>query len=138
VSRTAARTTAATPQGIGPTRQRVALNPVSGSQPAAAREIREATGWTYDQLRVHLERLVAYAYASSLEAIATGRACGVSSLLEVMSSYGYRPGRNQHDCLDALGRTIQRQKVNFVVEADIASFDARWDLSLRRATAPPG
>jgi len=38
------------------------------------------------------------------------------------SSYGYRPGRSQHQCLDALGRTIQQQKVNHVVEADVRSF----------------
>jgi len=38
------------------------------------------------------------------------------------SSYGYRPGRSQHECLDALGRTIQQEKVNFVVEADIRGF----------------
>ena len=38
------------------------------------------------------------------------------------SSYGYRPGRSQHKCLDALGRTIQQKKVNHVVEADIKSF----------------
>jgi group II intron reverse transcriptase/maturase len=38
------------------------------------------------------------------------------------SSYAYRPGRNQHQCLDALGRTIQQNKVNHVVEADIKSF----------------
>lgn len=38
------------------------------------------------------------------------------------SSYGYRPGRNQHQCLDALGRTIQQQKINHVVEADVKSF----------------
>jgi group II intron reverse transcriptase/maturase len=38
------------------------------------------------------------------------------------SSYGYRRGRSQHDCLDALGRTIQQRKVNHVVEADIKSF----------------
>lgn len=38
------------------------------------------------------------------------------------SSYGYRPGRSQHHCLDELGRTIQQQKVNHVVEADIKSF----------------
>lgn len=37
-------------------------------------------------------------------------------------SYGYRPGRTQHQALDALGRTIQQQKVNYVVEADIKSF----------------
>lgn len=38
------------------------------------------------------------------------------------SSYGYRPGRSQHQCLEALGRTIQQRKVNRVVEADIKSF----------------
>ena len=38
------------------------------------------------------------------------------------SSYGYRPGRSQHDCLDALGRTVQQRRVNYVVEADIKSF----------------
>ena len=38
------------------------------------------------------------------------------------SSYAYRPGCNQHECLDALGRTIQQKKVNHVVEADIKSF----------------
>ena len=38
------------------------------------------------------------------------------------SSYGYRPGRTPHMCLDELGRTVQQQKVNYVVEADIRSF----------------
>ena len=38
------------------------------------------------------------------------------------SSHGYRPGRNQHKCLDALGRTIQQKKVNHIVEADVKSF----------------
>jgi RNA-directed DNA polymerase len=38
------------------------------------------------------------------------------------SSYGYRPGRSPHACLDELGRTIQQRKVNYVVEADIRSF----------------
>lgn len=38
------------------------------------------------------------------------------------SSYGYRPGLNQHDCIDELGRTIQQKPVNFVVEADIKSY----------------
>ena len=38
------------------------------------------------------------------------------------SSYAYRPGSNQHRCLDALGRTIQQGKVSFIVEADIKSF----------------
>jgi len=38
------------------------------------------------------------------------------------SSYGYRPGGSQHDCLDELGRTIQQKRVNHIVEADIRSF----------------
>lgn len=37
-------------------------------------------------------------------------------------SYGYRPGRKQHDALDQLGRTIQRRKVSYIAEADIQSF----------------
>jgi group II intron reverse transcriptase/maturase len=38
------------------------------------------------------------------------------------SSYGYRPGRSQHQCVEALGRTIQQKKVNHLVEADIKAF----------------
>ena len=38
------------------------------------------------------------------------------------SSYGFRPKRNQHKCLDKLGRTIQQKRVNHVVEADIKSY----------------
>jgi group II intron reverse transcriptase/maturase len=38
------------------------------------------------------------------------------------SSYGYRPGRSPHMCVDDLGRTIQQKKVNYVVEADIKGF----------------
>jgi len=38
------------------------------------------------------------------------------------SSYGYRPGRHQHECLDELGRTIQQKKISHVVEADVQSF----------------
>ena len=38
------------------------------------------------------------------------------------SSYGYRPGRSPHQCLDVLGRTIQQKKVSYVVEADIKGF----------------
>jgi group II intron reverse transcriptase/maturase len=37
-------------------------------------------------------------------------------------SYGYRPGRSQHQCLDALGRTIQQKRVSYLVEADIKGF----------------
>ena len=38
------------------------------------------------------------------------------------SSHGYRPGRNQHKCLEVLGRRIQQTRVNHVVEADIRGF----------------
>jgi group II intron reverse transcriptase/maturase len=38
------------------------------------------------------------------------------------SSYGYRPGRSQHQCLDALGRTIQQKQIHHIVEADIRGF----------------
>jgi len=37
-------------------------------------------------------------------------------------SYGYRSGRTQHQVLAKLGQTIQRKKVNYVVDADIKSF----------------
>jgi RNA-directed DNA polymerase len=38
------------------------------------------------------------------------------------SSYAYRPGHSQHQCLDELGRAIQRGNVNYVVEADVKRF----------------
>ena len=37
-------------------------------------------------------------------------------------SYGFRPGRNQHDALDALLVGIGTKKVNFILDADIRSF----------------
>jgi group II intron reverse transcriptase/maturase len=45
-------------------------------------------------------------------------------------SYGFRPGRGQHNALDALTVAIQRKKVNYVLDADIRSFfdtlDHEW------------
>ena len=38
------------------------------------------------------------------------------------SSYGYRPGRTQHQAVDQLGRTIQQRPVNYIIEADIKGF----------------
>lgn len=38
------------------------------------------------------------------------------------SSYGYRPYRSPHQCLDELGKTIQQKYVSHIVEADIRSF----------------
>ena len=37
-------------------------------------------------------------------------------------SYGYRPGRGPHQCLDTLGRTIQQKRGHHLVEADIRGF----------------
>jgi RNA-directed DNA polymerase len=45
-------------------------------------------------------------------------------------SYGFRPGRSQHNALDALWVAITQRKVNWVLDADIRSFfdtiDHRW------------
>jgi len=37
-------------------------------------------------------------------------------------SYGFRPGRSQHDALDALWVGIMRKKVSWVLDADIRDF----------------
>jgi RNA-directed DNA polymerase len=40
-------------------------------------------------------------------------------------SYGFRPGRNPHNALDALTVAIQRKRVNWVLDADIRAFSTR-------------
>ncbi len=42
-------------------------------------------------------------------------------------SYGFRPGRSQHDALDALAVGISRKRVSFVLDADISDFFTRLD-----------
>jgi len=37
-------------------------------------------------------------------------------------SYGFRPGRSQHDALDALATGLIQRKVNWILDADIRSF----------------
>jgi retron-type reverse transcriptase len=37
-------------------------------------------------------------------------------------SYGFRPGRSQHDALDALTYALLKKKVNYIVDADIRGF----------------
>src|SRR5664279_3075657 len=37
-------------------------------------------------------------------------------------SYGFRPGRSQHDALDALATGITRTKVNWILDCDIRSY----------------
>lgn len=47
-------------------------------------------------------------------------------------SYGFRPGRGQHDALDALAVALGRKKVNWVLDADVRGFfdaiDHEWML----------
>ena len=38
------------------------------------------------------------------------------------SSSGFRPKRNQHQCLGKLGETIQQKRVSYIAEADIKGF----------------
>ena len=44
-------------------------------------------------------------------------------------SYGFRPGRSQHDALDALSVGITHRKVSFVLDADISDFFRSLDQS---------
>jgi RNA-directed DNA polymerase len=37
-------------------------------------------------------------------------------------SYGFRPGRNQHDALDALAYGVNARRINWILDADIARF----------------
>src|SRR6201981_2532591 len=45
-------------------------------------------------------------------------------------SYGFRPGRSQHDALDALSYALLKKKVNYILDADIRGFldsiDHEW------------
>src|SRR5437773_1312796 len=44
-------------------------------------------------------------------------------------SYGFRPGRSQHDALDALSYGLLKKKVNYVLDADIRGFFDNLDHS---------
>jgi len=44
-------------------------------------------------------------------------------------SYGFRPGRSQHQALDALSYALLRRKVNYVLDADIKGFFDNLDKS---------
>ena len=39
-------------------------------------------------------------------------------------SYGFRPGKQAHQALDALSVGIQRRRVNWILDADIQGFFA--------------
>jgi group II intron reverse transcriptase/maturase len=60
------------------------------------------------------DKVVQHAVVAILEAIYEQDFLGFS--------YGFRPGRSQHDALDALSVAIVRKKVNWVLDADISGF----------------
>src|SRR5271157_4929795 len=68
------------------------------------------------------DKLVQYAVATILNQIYEEDFLGFS--------YGFRPGRGQHDALDALVVGIDSRKVNWILDADIRSFfdmvDQKW------------
>ena len=45
-------------------------------------------------------------------------------------SYGYRPGRSQHDALDALHEGIVRRKINWIIDCDVEGFFDHLDHDL--------
>jgi hypothetical protein len=47
-------------------------------------------------------------------------------------SYGFRPGRCQHDALDALSYALLKKKVNYVLDADIRGFACRKAEALKQ------
>src|SRR5207247_5426097 len=60
------------------------------------------------------DKIVQQAVATVLEAIYEEDFLGFS--------YGFRPGRGQHDALDALHAGILRKQVSWVLDADIRGF----------------
>ncbi|WP_236442534.1 reverse transcriptase domain-containing protein [Pseudomonas syringae] len=70
------------------------------------------------------DKIVQQAVVTVLNAIYEGDFLGFS--------YGFRPGRSQHDALDALTVALKGQKVNWILDADITSFfdeiDHEWML----------
>jgi len=55
-------------------------------------------------------------------------------------SYGFRPGRNPHQALEALNKALMTERVNWVLDADIRSFydsvDHEWLLRIHRIADP--
>ena len=60
------------------------------------------------------DKLVQYAVATILNQIYEEDFLGFS--------YGFRPGRSQHDALDALSFALVSKKVNYILDADIRGF----------------
>ena len=68
------------------------------------------------------DKIVQHAVVTVLNAIYESDFVGIS--------YGFRPGRNQHDALDAVAVAIEKRKINWVVDADFRKFfdtiDPHW------------
>jgi len=67
------------------------------------------------------DKLVQYAVATILNQIYEEDFLGFS--------YGFRPGRSQHDALDALSFALVAKKVNYILDADIRGFFDNLDKS---------
>jgi group II intron reverse transcriptase/maturase len=67
------------------------------------------------------DKLVQYAVATILNQIYEEDFLGFS--------YGFRPGRSQHDALDALSYALLKKKVNYILDADIRGFFDNLDKS---------
>lgn len=85
------------------------------AQPARRTMIPKADGTERPLSILCLEdKMVQHAVVYVLEAIFEENFMGFS--------YGFRPGRSQHDALDALSTGIYRKHVNWVLDADIQRF----------------
>lgn len=60
------------------------------------------------------DKIVQQACATILTEVFEPTFCGIS--------YGFRPGRSQHDALDALHEGIERRKTNWILDCDIEGF----------------
>ena len=60
------------------------------------------------------EKIVQQACVTILTEVFEPTFCGIS--------YGFRPGRSQHDVLDALHEGIERRKTNWILDCDIEGF----------------
>ena len=60
------------------------------------------------------DKIVQYAVATILKQIYEEDFLGFS--------YGFRPGRSQHDALDALSYALRKRKVNYILDVDIRGF----------------
>src|SRR3984893_3961568 len=67
------------------------------------------------------DKIVQYAVATILNEIYEEDFLGFS--------YGFRPGRSQHDALDALSYALLKKKVNYILDPDIRSFFDNLDKS---------